>query len=367
MYGIERRFGIEIEAHIPNMSLAHPDNYGNDRQKLSASLTRALGWSPSDDGWKIKGDGSIRNEAGNQTEGGFEYTSPPLDFTQQNLIKVRDFVDCLQTQGAKVNKSCGLHVHMDMSGENNDTVARFWDRYALLEDEIDAGVESSRRKDRAYYCRSIKVIHSALDMLHSKFTALAKKDISRTEYLSGILLPKLIYNDKYRKVSPRYFYHPLGSMKTVEVRHHHGSLEGKEVSHWVAWCQTMFEASKTADTEKDKNDFYFKLPDRVSEVWKERPGKYPDRGENNDSRVHHDPSFSYLQDSQAEAADAYVVISSEDAASLNDLYTEACEAYRRAQSGGNREYDTFIRTRDTYYQIARSTPGGRTHMRNHRF
>ncbi len=364
MYGIDRRFGIEIEAFIPRMSLSTPHE-GSDRQRLSSAMTKALGWSPSGDGWKIKGDGSIRENDGNSSSSGFEYTSPPLEFTNENLIKVRDFVDCLKDQGALVNKSCGLHLHMDMANETTETVAKFWDRYALLEDEIDKGVASPRKGDRAYFCRSIKTIHSKLEELRGRFIELSKKDLSRTEYLSGILLPKVIKSDKYRKVSPRYFYDPHGSMKTVEVRHHHGSMDGKEVAHWVAFCQSLFETSKKAEEEKDKADIYFGMPDRVAEVWKEKATKYPDLGDGPDRSYMYTYGLNNAEEHHRDAADEFFTLSTEDEVRLERLFGIARAAYRDAGES-SRYQERFFNAREEYRSACNSTPGGRRYMRSHR-
>ena len=80
-------------------------------------------WSVTDQEgkkWKFMYDGSIyteRRERGRMVRAGSEYStemvSPKLSYGE--MWKLQEVVRCLRHHGAKVNESCGQHVHVDAS------------------------------------------------------------------------------------------------------------------------------------------------------------------------------------------------------------------------------------------------------------
>ena len=80
-------------------------------------------WSVTDQEgkkWKFMYDGSIyteRRERGRMVPAGREYStemvSPKLSYGEMG--KLQEVVRCLRHHGAKVNASCGQHVHVDAS------------------------------------------------------------------------------------------------------------------------------------------------------------------------------------------------------------------------------------------------------------
>ncbi len=70
--------------------------------------------------WKFTYDSSITPswvEGGRRRHGGSEYrtemVSPKLEYSE--MKKLQEVVRCLRRHGAKVNASCGMHVHVDAS------------------------------------------------------------------------------------------------------------------------------------------------------------------------------------------------------------------------------------------------------------
>jgi hypothetical protein len=269
VYGTERRFGVEIEACTALPAFEVHDS--NSRAKFSSNLTKALGWSPSKAGWEIKSDGSIRSPYGDGT--GFEYVSPPLAFTEENLKKVRDVVDAIKAVNeAGVNHSCGLHVHLDMTGEPKEKIKRFWDRYGSLEKDFDAMVEPQRRGNAGQYCKSVLRYKNSIKAFYKKFIEVTKReDIPEETYIGDIFFPKVL-NNRYLKMNHTPYFN---NRKTCEVRHHHGTLDGQEVVNWIKICETAFEASQDVKTEDQENDINFKLPDTVSQAIKDKKSKQP--------------------------------------------------------------------------------------------
>lgn len=101
-YTFNRNFGIEIEA------------YNCTRERLARELTAAgirvnverYNHTDHNDHWKLVTDSSL---SGNNT---FELVSPILH-GEQGLEELEKVCWVLDLCNAKVNDSCGLHVHMD--------------------------------------------------------------------------------------------------------------------------------------------------------------------------------------------------------------------------------------------------------------
>jgi hypothetical protein len=96
--------------------------------------------------WKIVRDGSL---TGTNT---FELVSPILqgaDGMRQLEIVCRVLSEC----GAKVNKSCGTHVHLGASDLSIEQWQRIYINYSRLENVIDGFMPHSRRADNNHYTK----------------------------------------------------------------------------------------------------------------------------------------------------------------------------------------------------------------------
>ena len=125
-YTFNRNFGIEIEA------------YNCTRERLARELTAAgirvevEGYNHTDhtDHWKLVTDSSL---SGNNT---FELVSPILH-GEQGLEELEKVCWVLDLCNAKVNDSCGLHVHMDAAEFDLQTWKNLIISYKRLENVID--------------------------------------------------------------------------------------------------------------------------------------------------------------------------------------------------------------------------------------
>lgn len=103
--------------------------------------------------WKIVTDASIQGR-------GWELVSPPLVEEQFNQIDV--VCNVLNRIGARVNRSCGLHVHVGLDpttiglGNTLPTLRRLLELYSEYEATIDSFMALSRRADANVYCRSLR-------------------------------------------------------------------------------------------------------------------------------------------------------------------------------------------------------------------
>lgn len=115
-----QRYGIEIEFT------------GITRARAAQAVADTLNSQSSYDGgayntysvrdadgrrWKIVSDSSIRQENSNSSYAGPEYrcelVSPICNY--EDIKTIQEIVRAIRRAGAKVNESCGLHVHIDAS------------------------------------------------------------------------------------------------------------------------------------------------------------------------------------------------------------------------------------------------------------
>ena len=135
-YTFNRNFGIEIEA------------YNCTRERLARELTAAgirvevesYNHTDHTDHWKLVTDSSL---SGNNT---FELVSPILH-GEQGLEELEKVCWVLDLCNAKVNDSCGLHVHMDAAEFDLQTWKNLVITYKRLENVIDHFMPRSRRNN----------------------------------------------------------------------------------------------------------------------------------------------------------------------------------------------------------------------------
>lgn len=219
-----RPFGIEIEA------------FGVSRTALLTGL-REAGIEVQDEGyhhqvrphWKIVSDSSIQAPGSIYT--GFELVSPIL-VGEAGLAQITTVCRVLQQLGAKVNKTCGLHVHhaaQDLSIHGWKDLVRLYSKH---ERGLDSIMPESRRGNNNSYCQSLLNYHQTPNQ--------AFLVIGRARTLST--LSRTLTGSRFFKLNldafPRH--------GTVEFRHHSGTVEAEKMVNWVKLTQAMVErANKT--------------------------------------------------------------------------------------------------------------------------
>lgn len=138
-----------------------------------------------------------------------EYVSPILQ-KEEGLKILETFCNALTHEKATVNDSCGLHVHIDrkhFAGKSH--VNRFIEIYTKLEDSIDKIMTSKRRKNNNGYCKTMKNFEE----------------------------------------DSRYFKVNVTNSKTIEVRHHYGTVDFKTIEYWIRILSVLIEESRTEVTK----------------------------------------------------------------------------------------------------------------------
>ena len=194
-----RKFGIEIEAYNVNRSdLArelnrvgiecHSEHYNHDARPH----------------WKIVEDSSVRGV------NAFELVSPPMA-GQDGIEQIKKVCQVLNNLNAKVNKSCGLHVHHNARQIKPQQVRNLVTLYKRSEDTIDSFMPESRRASNNHYCQSLK-------------------NVTSESYFAGD-------GSRYYKLNLASF-HRHG---TVEFRQHSGTVDAEKIINWVIFTQRMVD------------------------------------------------------------------------------------------------------------------------------
>ena len=217
----DRKFGIEIEGYnISREDLAKALNRGG----IPATVGMRGRCDATAHKWRVVRDSSI---AGVNP---FELVSPILS-GDDGIRQIQKVCEILNSLGAKVNSSCGLHVHIDARNMSVDSVKAVVRRYMLNEDIIDKFMPKTRRKDNNRFCRSI------LSACYYSSQAVALNELG---WMSTIQeMTQRFLGNRYVKLNiMSYLVH--GS---IEFRHHGGTTDAKKIVNWVSFCQQFVDGA----------------------------------------------------------------------------------------------------------------------------
>lgn len=204
-----QKYGVEIECLVPTAQ------YGALTCKIRGE------WSHL---WMIKSDGSISAPYGYT---GVEIVTTPFPFTAASEGHINEMCAFLDSLGVTVNKSCGLHVHVDASEFSAHEMRSVFERYKKFETEIDKWMPASRRKNENTYCRS----------LNSYELGSSNEIRNMVQNTAG--------GNRYVKVNLQsYLIHG-----TVEFRQHSGTTSALKINNWVKFCVNFMKTSKLVAVE----------------------------------------------------------------------------------------------------------------------
>jgi hypothetical protein len=207
-----RRFGVEFEAYnVESRTLA-------EKLTLAGINCKVEAYGHSDrPHWKITYDSSISGT------NAFELVSPILT-GEQGIEELKTVCRVLKECGAKVNKSCGTHVHFDAEGFKLKTWRNIFINYARLENTIDGFMPQSRKGDSNYYCKGFGNFTNFEQKIQS---AVSINDIAR--YIGS----------RYMKVNPQSY----ARHKTIEFRQHSGTIDFEKISNWIYFLNNLLNRS----------------------------------------------------------------------------------------------------------------------------
>ena len=208
-----RTFGVEIEAT------------GITRE-TAVRVIRAVGIEAQIEGynhrtrehWKVTTDASV--------EPGWEVVSPILR-GEEGLDDLRKVVSALSAAGARVNRSCGLHVHVGINDLTPNEIAGIVIRYSRFETEIDAFMPQSRRGTSNTYCNTV-----------NRFAV----DLSSAGPFTRV-------NDVLRHQPGRFLKVNLEAysrQQTIEFRQHSGTCNASKIENWVRFLLHFVQATQAS-------------------------------------------------------------------------------------------------------------------------
>ncbi len=161
--------------------------------------------------WAVKPDGTRGVSA--------EAVSPILG--SDTLTQCTTAARALAAAGATVNKQTGYHVHLGVEHYGLNGIANLVVNWSMAHDTIAALVAPSRLNNG--FCRPISL-----------------QDAERNA--------EMVRNGQVHNVGGgRYYSLNLASYDrhgTVEIRLHHGTLNGSKIKAWAEFCNAMAELSK---------------------------------------------------------------------------------------------------------------------------
>jgi len=161
--------------------------------------------------WAVKPDGTRGVSA--------EAVSPILG--SDTLNQCTTAARALAAAGATVNKQTGYHVHLGVEHYGLNGIANLVVNWSMAHDTIAALVAPSRLNNG--FCRPISLL-----------------DAERNA--------EMVRNGQVHNLNGgRYYSLNLASYDrhgTVEIRLHHGTLNGSKIKAWAEFCNAMAEAAK---------------------------------------------------------------------------------------------------------------------------
>lgn len=249
----KQRFGVEIEMT------------GITREKAAKIVAEVLGTAPSNPDstcyhtriiadqaarkWKVMRDSSINPKINDGTrdyldEYRVEFVTPPLKYEDLGLLQ--NIIRKLRENGAKSDKSCGIHIHVDGANHNPQSLRRLINFMTSRQDLIYEALEIEDRAD--HWCHKL---NSALLIEMKKDKNLSKEKAEEIWYSSA--------NDGYEGgISHEHYnrtrYHGVNlhsyfSKETVEFRLFNSTLHAGKIK---AYVQFYLAVSAWAITSQEK-------------------------------------------------------------------------------------------------------------------
>ena len=202
-------FGVEIECYnVSRIQLI-------EEAAASGLRVRSEGYNHEDNEhyYKIVSDSSLVGENTN------EVVSPILK-GKKGLSSLEKITAALACVDAKVNRSCGLHVHIGAEKMSDEHYCRLVRNYQKIENAIDTFMPASRRGNNSRWCRSLQGINF---------------EGCRTK---GDIMMAMDDNRYFKVNAVAYSRH-----KTIEFRQHSGTTEYEKISNWVMFLAKLVEYS----------------------------------------------------------------------------------------------------------------------------
>ena len=204
--------------------------------------------------WKVVSDGSIRCQSRGERTGSrlysVEVVSPICRY--EDIETVQEIVRQLRHEGARVNDSCGIHVHVDASRHDPKTLRNIVNIMASKEDLLYKTL--CVQIDREYYCKKADL--RFLDDVNLK----RPKTMSEFEnlwYNGASGRHTQYHSSRYHALN----LHSVFSKGTIEFRMFNSTLHAGEVKSYIQLClaishQALVQKSASRSRTQSSNEKY---------------------------------------------------------------------------------------------------------------
>lgn len=168
--------------------------------------------------WKVLSDASLHGTS-------CEVVSPVLS-GEAGIEEVRNVANALAQAGARIDRQCGLHVHVGAADISGTEAVSIISRYARFETMIDSFMPPSRRGDINYFCRSMT---NYVDRLTGGRHFRTVQEVADTTD-----------GNRYVKVNTQAFR----IHRTIEFRQHSGTCNADKIENWIRFVLHFVETSR---------------------------------------------------------------------------------------------------------------------------
>jgi len=204
--------------------------------------------------WKLVSDASIRCRNGNNRQASREYSvefvSPICQYA--DIETIQEIVRKLRGGGARVNDSCGIHVHVDASSHTPQTLRNIVNIMASKEDLLYKALQV--QVSRENYCQ--KADTRFLEELNHKRPR-TMDEVERMWY-NGYGGRYIHYDDsRYHALN----LHSVFSKGTIEFRLFNSTLHAGEIKSYIQLClaishQALVQKSASRVKTHPENEKY---------------------------------------------------------------------------------------------------------------
>jgi len=233
MTGISRGNAAQVIATFFSSSVAGPFGSTYQERRIKDRKNRV---------WKVMRDSSINPQPSND-EFRVEVVTPPLNY--EDIDDLQAVVRKLRENGAKVNSSCGIHIHVDGANHTPKSLLYLVNFMVGRQDLIYESLEIGDRGNR--WCKKLNdQILKALKS-HEELTFARVKQIwyspANDGYTGGASSEHYNYT-RYHGVNLHAFF----TKGTVEFRLFNGTLHAGKIKAYIQFCLAISAWAITTDS-----------------------------------------------------------------------------------------------------------------------
>ncbi len=226
------KFGIEIEliglnrsqaANVVGQAIGGTVRYVG-RSYDTYEVTTSVGT------WSCVTDGSVRGSGS-----GTEVVSPPLYY--KDMDKLQTVVRALKDAGARVNRSCGIHVHVNASRMTPKAVKSLSKMVYAKEELMFKSFGTLGNRQRSYSRPMSSTFVTEINGIRrpSRNSLKRRWYEARTDYEADRRSRSRYDNSRYYAFN----LHALYYRGTVEFRYFNGSIHAGKIKAYVQFCLAL--------------------------------------------------------------------------------------------------------------------------------